>query len=273
MSYMSRTDSTRGAEARKAEAAIARGSKSSSKHKGVSWDKGSGKWLAQIMRNSVTQILGRFAEEEEAAAAYRAADAAFEISASEITSLLSRTRTLDAQWDPKDSRCMIHKYGSKVCMKEVCMKEGEEGEEPGITRCMNHKSRAMIGTNRDTGHVVLEGDPLPAKFDSWVRQGQIVDWPPGQARDIVSEGSEVFVLDEDIPSGIGAAPRLSAVMQDRGSVVQREWGNHARKRWLDKLRATNEECWAEVTVENQTRAFYTASLLKAGWLTRKPSPP
>jgi hypothetical protein len=192
--------------------------------------------MARIMRNRVTQILGRFAEEEEAAAAYRAADAALargeelvpalhpldggrEISASEITSLLSRTRTLDAQWDPKDSRCMIHKYGSKVCMKEVCMKEGEEGEEPGITRCMNHKSRGMIGTNR-AGHV-----------------------------------------------------RLSAVMQDRGSVVQREWGNHARKRWLDKLRATNEECWAEVTVENQTRAFYTASLLKAGWLTRKPSPP
>ena len=169
---------------------------------------------------------------------------------------------------------MIHKYGSKVCMKEVCMKEGEEGEEPGITRCMNHKSRGMIGTNRDTGHVVREGDTLPPNFNPWVRRtSQTVDWPPGQARDIISEGSLVFVLDEDIPSGIGTAPRLSAVMQDRGSVVQREWGNHARKRWLDKLRATNEECWAEVTVENQTRAFYTASLLKAGWLTRKPSPP
>jgi hypothetical protein len=170
---------------------------------------------------------------------------------------------------------MIHKYGSKVCMKEVCMKEGEEGEEPGITRCMNHKSRGMIGTNR-AGHVVREGDSVSGDTLVWERiTSQTVDWPPGQARDIISEGSLVFVLDEDIPSGFVAAPRLSAVMAPLSScsVVQREWGNHARKRWLDKLRATNEECWAEVTVENQTRAFYTASLLKAGWLTRKPSPP
>ena len=74
---MSRTDSTRGAEA-----AIARGEAGparppSSKHRGVSWDKAAGKWLVRIMRNRVTQILGRFADEEEAAAAYRAADAAF----------------------------------------------------------------------------------------------------------------------------------------------------------------------------------------------------
>ena len=154
----------------------------SSKHRGVSWDKAKSKWRARIFRNRVPHHLGHFAEEEEAAAAYRAADAALargeelvpalhpldggrEISASEITSLLSRTRTLDAQWDPKDSRCMIHKYGSKVCMKEVCMKEGEEGEEPGITRCMNHKSRGMIGTNR-AGHVVREGDRIEVQWSS-----------------------------------------------------------------------------------------------------------
>ena len=76
MSYMSRTDSTRGAEA-----AIARGEAGparppSSKHRGVSWDKARSKWRAQILRNRVKHNLGHFAEEEEAAAAYRAADAA-----------------------------------------------------------------------------------------------------------------------------------------------------------------------------------------------------
>jgi len=48
----------------------------SSKHRGVSWDKAKSKWKARISRNGVPKILGRFAEEEEAAAAYRAAEAA-----------------------------------------------------------------------------------------------------------------------------------------------------------------------------------------------------
>jgi hypothetical protein len=40
----------------------------------VSWDKATGKWVAQIQLNGVTKKkLGRFAEEEEAAAAYQAA--------------------------------------------------------------------------------------------------------------------------------------------------------------------------------------------------------
>ena len=52
------------------------GGKITSKHRGVSWDKATGKWKAQITRNCVHQNLGRFAEEEEAAAAYRAAGAA-----------------------------------------------------------------------------------------------------------------------------------------------------------------------------------------------------
>jgi hypothetical protein len=38
----------------------------SSKHRGVSWDKATGKWKARISRNGVPKILGRFAEEEEA---------------------------------------------------------------------------------------------------------------------------------------------------------------------------------------------------------------
>ena len=45
-----------------------------SKHRGVSWDRS--KWVVQIRRNGVLKKLGRFAEEEEAAAAYRAAEAA-----------------------------------------------------------------------------------------------------------------------------------------------------------------------------------------------------
>jgi hypothetical protein len=39
----------------------------------VSWDKATGKWSARIKLNGVTKFLGRFAEEEEAAAAYQAA--------------------------------------------------------------------------------------------------------------------------------------------------------------------------------------------------------
>jgi hypothetical protein len=47
---------------------------SSSQHRGVHWAKASGKWVAMISVNGKRRHLGYFADEEEAAAAYREAD-------------------------------------------------------------------------------------------------------------------------------------------------------------------------------------------------------
>jgi hypothetical protein len=46
----------------------------SSQHRGVSWHKARGKWRAQILIDGKSRFLGCFADEEEAAAAYREAD-------------------------------------------------------------------------------------------------------------------------------------------------------------------------------------------------------
>ena len=67
---------------REAAAAIAQGSalpapparaEPSSQHRGVHWNKASGKWEAQICVNGKRRHLGCFADEEQAAAAYREA--------------------------------------------------------------------------------------------------------------------------------------------------------------------------------------------------------
>jgi hypothetical protein len=66
-----------------AAATIARGEplparparETSSKHKGVYWHKASAKWVAQITHDGKNQSLGYFADEEEAAAVYQAAQA------------------------------------------------------------------------------------------------------------------------------------------------------------------------------------------------------
>ncbi len=47
-----------------------------SRHRGVSWHKGTGKWEARIGQQRRCYRLGLFAEEEAAAEAYRAARAA-----------------------------------------------------------------------------------------------------------------------------------------------------------------------------------------------------
>ena len=47
-----------------------------SQHRGVSWNKKHNKWYAYIQVNGVSQKLGTFADEEEAAAAYQIAAAA-----------------------------------------------------------------------------------------------------------------------------------------------------------------------------------------------------
>jgi hypothetical protein len=44
----------------------------SSRHKGVTWDKTTRKWMAQIKHGGKNEFLGRFAAEEEAKARYDA---------------------------------------------------------------------------------------------------------------------------------------------------------------------------------------------------------
>jgi hypothetical protein len=70
------------AACREAAAAIAQGSalpapparaEPSSQHRGVSWVKARGKWAATIRIDGKQRLLGRFADEEQAAAAYREA--------------------------------------------------------------------------------------------------------------------------------------------------------------------------------------------------------
>lgn len=49
------------------------GAKTSSRFKGVTWDKHAGKWLVQIIKNYKKTNLGRFSDETEAARTYNAA--------------------------------------------------------------------------------------------------------------------------------------------------------------------------------------------------------
>ena len=57
-----------------------------SAHKGVTWDKYAGKWLARIgIGGGKKRTLGRFDDKEQAAACYRRADAERELAARKAT--------------------------------------------------------------------------------------------------------------------------------------------------------------------------------------------
>jgi hypothetical protein len=108
---------------RAAQAAIVEGDplptrptrETSSKHRGVSWSKDKGKWLAQIRRNVVRQYLGYFADEEQAAAAVREWEASTVPVALPATHALPTSQVAESAQPrgiPSNPACPVHGGGA-----------------------------------------------------------------------------------------------------------------------------------------------------------------
>ena len=139
-----------------------------SKYTGVCWDKAAGKWIVQLRHNGVRHTVGRFAEEEDAAAAYRAAGGQEEIAPVEGPN----TRSFLGSW----KRCVLNfEADPRVPMmampahfkgEEVRRMTGPKATEPAVevTEEQINALQAEVKVDHDEAVSALTALPAGARL-------------------------------------------------------------------------------------------------------------